>query len=184
MSLQATKLTYDDYRLIPDDGLRHEIIDGEHYVNPAPAPIHQIVLMHISGLLWQYTLEHGGTVMPAPCDVILSDGDVLQPDIVYVAPGHEHAITGRGVEAAPDLVVEILSERTRKLDETYKLKRYSLFGVTEYWIVDVVKKLVRIYRRQDDALRLDVTTTAPFTTPLLPQLVIDLARPFSADLKA
>lgn len=174
MSLQTTKLTYDDYRLIPDDGRRHELIDGEHYVNPAPAPIHQIVLMHISGTLWQYTLEHGGTVMPAPCDVILSDGDVLQPDVVYIAPGHEHVITTRGVEAAPDLVVEILSERTRKLDETYKLKRYSLFGVPEYWLVDIVKKTVRIYRRRDGALQLETTTAEPFTSPLFPRLVIQL----------
>jgi Uma2 family endonuclease len=174
MSLQTTKLTYDDYRLIPDDGRRHELIDGEHYVNPAPAPIHQIVLMHISGTLWQYTLQHGGTVMPAPCDVILSDGDVLQPDVVYVAPGREHVITNRGVEAAPDLVVEILSERTRKLDETYKLKRYSLFGVPEYWLVDVVKKTVSIYRQRNGALQLDITTAEPFATPLLPGLVIHL----------
>jgi Uma2 family endonuclease len=179
MSLQITRLTYDDYRLIPDDGQRHEIIDGQHHVNPAPAPIHQIVLMHLSGTLWQHTLKHGGTVMPAPCDVILSDGDVLQPDIVYLAPGHEDAITGRGVEAAPDLVVEILSEKTRKLDETYKLKRYSLFGVTEYWIVDIAKKVVRIYRQRDGALHLDVSTAEPFTSPLLPGMLVDLRRPLS-----
>ena len=80
------KLTYEDYVLFPEDGQRHEIIDGEHYVSPAPTPKHQRVSMRLSSRLHVFAEEHRlGEVLPAPTDVLLSRHDVLQPDILFIS---------------------------------------------------------------------------------------------------
>lgn len=168
----STKLTYEDYLVLPNDGRRHEILDGEHYVNPAPAPKHQIVSMNLSGALWQYaTREKAGLVIPAPCDVILGPDDVLQPDIIFVRSQRTDIITHRGIERAPDLVVEILSPSpaARKFDETVKLKRYDRFGIAEYWIVNPDLAWIKVYRRTDPGLTLvDQIVAGAITSPLLP----------------
>lgn len=174
----STRLTYEDYLLLPNDGRRHEIIDGEHYVNPAPAPKHQIVSMNLSGTLWQYaTRESAGQVITAPCDVILGPDDVLQPDILFVKSQRTDIITGRGIEGAPDLVVEILSPSSaaRRFDEGVKLKRYDRFGVAEYWIVNPDDAWIKVYRRSERGLSLvDQIASGSITSPLFPGLSLPL----------
>ena len=79
----GVKLTYDDYVHFPDDGLRHELIDGEHYVTPTPIRKHQAIATNLVGSIWNYLREYPvGRVFTAPFDVILSDFDVLATDLL------------------------------------------------------------------------------------------------------
>jgi Uma2 family endonuclease len=179
MATAAAKLTYDDYLLIPDDGLRHEIIDGEHYVNPAPNRSHQHVLFNLTLALGNFVRARRlGSVYFAPFDVVLSNVDVVQPDLIFVSNARERLFTRANLQGAPDLAVEILSPSTRKLDQSLKLRRYELFGVDEYWIIDPEKETVEIYRRSSDRLVL-TETTDPITTSLLPGLELPLTEVFA-----
>jgi Uma2 family endonuclease len=179
MTLAATKLTYDDYLLIPEDGRRHEIIDGELYVNPAPNARHQTVSFNLVLALGTFVRSQQlGRVYYAPFDVVLSQLDVVQPDIMFISAAHEELLTSANVQGAPDLVIEILSPSTRKLDLQLKRKRYDLFGVEEYWIVDPENESVAIYRRGRESLEA-VSATDPITSPLLPNFRISLAEIFA-----
>jgi Uma2 family endonuclease len=170
-------LTYEDYVLLPDDGLRHEIIDGEHYVNPAPYLIHQTILMNIAVPMRLHVRQHGlGYVYIAPADVVLSPNDVVQPDIVFVRAERRSILTKANVQGAPDLVIEILSPSNRQYDEVVKRKRYDAMGVAEYWIVDPESETVKIYRRAGNLV--PVESADPLTTPLLPGFALTLAEVF------
>lgn len=167
----STKLTYEDYLEIPNDGRRYEIIDGELYVNPAPARKHQIVVGNIYGFLWQFMRRHHtGRVYVAPLDVILSDSDVVQPDVLWIIGEHSQVETDRGVEGAPDLVIEVLSPSTAKLDEKIKRTRYEFFGVPEYWIVDPDRERIRVFRQHGRSLDLiaELADDNALTSPALP----------------
>jgi len=177
-----TRLTYDDYLHLPPDRLRHEIIDGEHYVTPAPTPRHQRISRRLVTALDIYLRDHPlGEVLNAPLDVILSSYDVVQPDVVYVS-NERAAIAQDGVRGAPDLAIEILSPTTRKTDEVAKRKLFERVGVREYWIVDPELDLVKIYRREGERF----TRIGEFSreeghliqTPLLPGLQISLEELF------
>jgi Uma2 family endonuclease len=179
MSLETTtRLTYDDYVLIPDDGRRHEIIDGEHYVNPSPNTKHQAVLMNLALALGTFVrAHHVGRVYVAPFDVVLSAHDVLQPDLLFLTREREALLTTANLQGAPNLVIEILSPSTRKLDETLKMKRYDRFGVDEYWLVDPHAEAVVVYRRASSLERME--TPDPLTSPLLPGFALDVRDVFA-----
>ena len=86
------KLTYEDYAVIPNDGRRHEIIDGSHFVNPVPRPGHQIIVGNLLFAL-RTILESGcGEVLPSPIDVHLTEFDIVQPDVIAIASGSAHLI--------------------------------------------------------------------------------------------
>ena len=130
------KLTYDDYVLFPNDGKRHEIINGRHYMNAAPNPKHQAASRHIQFQLYeQIELKGLGEVIDAPIDVQFSDTDVVQPDIIVVLKPNR-IITTTKVKGVPDLVIEILSPSNRKYDQQLKKQLYEQNAVPEYWIVD------------------------------------------------
>ncbi|MBI1850484.1 MAG: Uma2 family endonuclease [Planctomycetes bacterium] len=151
-----TLLTYSDYARIPEDGCRHEIIGGVHYVSPSPARKHQ----RISGRLFVQLFEQidrpgFGEVIYAPMDVLLSKVDVVQPDILVVLNSNRGIKTRMNIRGAPDLVVEITSPSSRKRDLKAKRSLYASKGVPEYWIVhtdrNAVEKLAlgkRGYRRR------------------------------------
>jgi Uma2 family endonuclease len=133
----SRKLDYTDYAAIPDDGRRHEIIDGEHYVNPAPNLYHQAVSKRLQYQLYtKIELAGLGTLYDAPCDVQLSDHDVVQPDLLVVLSSRSRIFTPTKVKGAPDLLVEILSPSSVQYDRNLKKKLYQRSGVREYWIVD------------------------------------------------
>jgi Uma2 family endonuclease len=181
---RSTKLTYDDFLLFPDDGKRHELIDGEHYVTPSPNIRHQEISGSLHLLIGGWLREHPvGRLFYAPLDVLFSRFDVVEPDMLYVS--NERAATllaGQHVTGAPDIVIEIASPGTRKRDETIKRRLYERGGVVEYWVVDPDIDVIRIYRREGDrfARPLELSREAGdiITTPLLPGLEIPLARVF------
>lgn len=173
------KLTYEDFLLFPDDGKRHELIDGDHYVTPSPITRHQRISRNLMIALHSFVTKHRlGEVFAAPYDVILSDVDVVEPDLLFVSAGRATIITEKNIQGAPDIVVEILSESTRKTDEMVKRKRYEQFGIMEYWIVDPELESVKVYRMTDKgyvrAAEWAKETNDTLTTPLLPDLRIPL----------
>ena len=183
-AIPGVKLTYDDLVLFPDDGKRHEIIDGEHYVTPSPNTKHQSVSGNLYLLIgsWLETRPIG-RIFYAPFDVIFSDFDVVEPDLLYFSNERAAAVlTPQHVRGAPELVVEIASPGTRRRDETIKRRLYERAGVSEYWIVDPEVDVVRIYGRAQEAfgrvIELSREADDVVTTPLLPGLEMPLARIF------
>jgi Uma2 family endonuclease len=135
--LPPAKLGYREYCCFPDDGRRHEIIDGDHYVNPAPSTYHQTVSRRLQHQLYtQIELTGRGVVYNAPCDVQLTDYDIVQPDLAVVLTSRMQMITPTKIKGVPDLLVEILSPSTASNDATLKKQLYERVGVAEYWIVD------------------------------------------------
>ena len=182
----ATKYTYDDYVLMPDDRLRREIIDGNLYVTPTPNIKHQAVSRNLLFRLARHIRDQSlGYLYDAPCNVIFSDTNVVQPDIVYVSNERaDEIITEKNIRGVPDLVVEILSDSSRKTDQTIKCSLYERFGVPEYWIVDPVADTIKIYRREGAAYRrvaeLNNAAGDVLTTPLLPELRLSLSDVFTS----
>ena len=143
-------ITYEDYLTFPDnDGIRKEIIEGELYMTPALSTKHQLVLKKILRLLDNYVLQNGlGEVLFAPCDVIFSSINVMQPDIIFISNENLKILTEKNIQGAPDLIIEILSPYSTDNDRIYKKMVYEKFGVKEYWIVDPVEKNIEIWTRK------------------------------------
>ena len=143
------RYTYADYCQLPDDR-RYELIDGELYLIPSPGSQHQRVSFRLARLMADFVESLLlGVVYVAPFDVILSDHDTLQPDILFVAAGRESIITQRACEGAPDLVVEVLSPSTSRRDLVLKRERYARFGVREYWLVDPAARSLELLTLQE-----------------------------------
>jgi len=141
------KLRYQDYVLFPDDGKRHEIIDGDHFMSPSPSIKHQRVSRNLEWIIESFLRkEKIGEIFNAPCDVILSDCDIVVPDLVYVSKEHKSIITEANIQGVPDLIVEILSPSCRNYDRVLKKDLYEAFGVKEYWIIDLDEDAVEVYR--------------------------------------
>ena len=173
------KLTYEDYLRFPEDGDRHEILDGEHYVTAAPYPRHQSVLVELTSWIAPFVRQHRlGRLYVAPVDVLLGRHDVVQPDLLFISNASMKILTEKNVQGAPDLVIEILSDSTRKRDEGIKLERYEVLGVQEYWVVDPKHNEARIYRRSTERLQqvaeLKAAARDLLTSPFLPGLEIPL----------
>jgi Uma2 family endonuclease len=179
----GVKLTYDDFVHFPDDGKRHELIDGEHYVTPSPNTKHQRIVSNLTGLIWSFLRVHRvGEVFGAPLDVVFSDFDVVEPDLLFVSNERRDVLTAQNVRGAPDLVVEIGSPSTRRRDELTKHRLYERFGVSEYWVVDPELDLIKVYRLAEGRyIRVSELTLAAgdvLTTPVLPGLELPLSAIF------
>jgi Uma2 family endonuclease len=136
MRRARVRFTYNDYLLLPEDK-RYEILDGDLYVVAAPNTRHQRVSRKLEVALIQHTEDKGlGEILDAPYDVIFSEENVVQPDILFVRKERAGIIGEMNLQGAPDLVIEILSAGTRSKDLDLKRKIYAGFGVQEYWIVD------------------------------------------------
>jgi Uma2 family endonuclease len=181
----GVKLTYDDFLLFPDDGQRHELIDGEHYVTPSPNIRHQRIFKRLLVLIDIWLQEHPlGEVFGAPLDVRFSMFVVVEPDLLYVS--NERAATllaGEHVTGSPDLIIEIASPSTRQRDETIKRRLYERSNVLEYWVVDPDIDVIRVYTRYGDRFARPVELSREagdvLTTPLFPGLELPLAQVFA-----
>ena len=182
----ARKLTYDDLLVMPDDGLRHEIIDGVLYVSPSPSLPHQFTLGKLYQAIANYLDANPvGEAYLAPFDVVFTRHDVVEPDLLFVVADRLSVLTERNVSGSPDLVVEVLSPGTRRVDLTLKRDLFERQAVREYWIVDPVAGTVDVWRRIGTRLvaceRLTRERAHVLTSPLLPRFEIPLARLFRAD---
>lgn len=142
----AIRFTYQDYLQLSEDR-RYEIVDGDLYVVPAPIPYHQKVSRNFEFLLYEYVKKHDvGEVLHAPCDLLLSESDVVQPVIMFIAKDQLSIITDANIQGAPTVVIEILSPSSEKRDRGAKQKLYARAGIQEYWIVDLRVKTVEVLR--------------------------------------
>jgi Uma2 family endonuclease len=138
------RFTYHDYLLLPEDK-RYEILEGDMVVVLAPNTAHQRILGNLLSALFNHVRQHKlGEVFCAPYDVVLSEENVVQPDIIFVRSEHIGIIGTENIQGAPDLVVEILSPGTKSRDLIIKRKIYAKYGITEYWIVDPIEKTLEV----------------------------------------
>jgi len=178
-----SKLTYRDYEALPDDGKRYEVIEGELYVSPSPTPRHQFILRNIQWrFLEAFQATGKGEVLFAPIDVVLDEGNVVQPDIVFIRTERAGIIGPKNIQGAPDLVIEILSPNTRRTDTQVKFALYARFNVLHYWIVDPDSERVETFRLQDGAYRSAGACSSPETMAPedFPGLTLDLKAVFKA----
>lgn len=182
-----SKLTVEElWAMFPDeDGLRHELIDGEHFVTSSPATRHQQLVgrLHFEIELCLRAHPRAGQVFVAPLDVILSPHDLVVPDLLLIADDQKDILTAKNVQGAPALVIEILSPSTRKRDLGIKRQLFRRAGVREYWIVDGELNRVEIHRRSADgalavAARLEAKAGDVLTSPLFPALSLRLDQLF------
>lgn len=145
--------TLEDYYTLPDD-YRVELIDGVFYDMAAPGLSHQGVSMSLSNKFYNFISKKKGPcrVFSAPVDVQLDcdNRTMVQPDIMILCDMKK--FTERCIMGAPDFVVEILSESTKKKDSTIKLEKYRSAGVREYWMIDLKKEriIVHSFEKQED----------------------------------
>ena len=142
-------LTYADYLNTSDDE-RYELLNGELILSPSPKEIHQYITGTLFLKLGAFVRESGlGRVYFAPFDVVLSDSNVVQPDILFISNERTEIITADNVRGAPDLVVEVLSPATAERDRTIKLDLYAQHGVKEYWMVDPDARTITVLLRRE-----------------------------------
>src|SRR5699024_5399029 len=155
MATQTRPVTYDDYRILPDDGNQYQISGGELIMAASPTMIHQLILGRLFTLTNDYVEKHDlGTIILPPADVVLSMTNVVQPDLMYISHEREDIIAENNVVEAPDLVVEILSPATRTMDQTSKKNLYQRYGAGEYWIVDPNEKAIVQFILQEEIFEL------------------------------
>lgn len=181
MSTPASlRFTYDDYLLLPEDR-RYEIIDGDLFMTPAPGTPHQRLI----GRLYSFLDDHVrtrklGEVLMAPCDVVLSPTDIVQPDLLFVAADRAAIIGEKFISAAPDLVVEVLSPSTEDRDRTVKTKLYARFGVRELWLAETETKRIEVLTNSGDGFRQEAVfgLGTVLRSTLFPGLEIPIAEVF------
>ena len=175
------KLTYDDYANLPGDE-RYELIDGELILVAAPYIIHQWISKKLYALLMAVEELGLGLVFYAPVDVVLTDNDVVQPDLLFISSKRSDIITEPNVQGAPDLVVEILSRSTSRLDRTRKRELYERHQVKEMWLVDPEVRKIWVLLLQDDKLEVagEYSEGQSFNSDTLGGLTIELDAVFQA----
>lgn len=138
------KFTYYDYSLLPEEP-RYELIDGDLLMTPSPTTIHQWISVKLEQALSKYIQrKKQGILLHAPMDVVLSNDDVVQPDIIYITNERKNIIKEENIRGAPDLLIEILSPSTAERDIVIKRRLYEKHRVREYWIVDPQNKMIEV----------------------------------------
>ena len=182
----AEKFTSADLALMPDDGKRYELIEGELYVSRQPGLEHQFICGQLFRFLQEWNERSGeGVAFIAPGLIFAEDDDVA-PDVVWIS--HERLTNARDaaghLHTAPELAIEVLSpgKANEQRDRQAKLKLYSRRGVQEDWIVDWMQKLVEVHRREQGALRLVATLydQDTLTSPLLTDFSCQVVKLFLA----
>ena len=152
------KLSFEEFRQLPIDGKRYELVRGEVHVTPAPATRHQFTVQNLAGSLWPHVVKNClGEVLTAPLDVRLSGDTALQPDLIFVSDARAGIIQENWIAGAPDLVVEVLSPTTAAYDRATKLPIYAEAGVPEVWLIDSQAKTVEVLKLQGRKYLVDAT---------------------------
>lgn len=178
MKKMNLRFNFNDYLLLPEDK-KYEILDGDLFTVPAPSIKHQRFSIRLSAALLRQ-LDNSGTVLAAPCDVLLSREDIVQPDIIFIRKNRSGIIGELNIQGSPDLVVEIISPDTRERDVKAKRKIYSKFDIQEYWIVDPEKEIIEVLVWSEIGY---VTAgiynkSGRLCSPLLPNLKLQLSEIF------
>lgn len=149
MALMQTvrpRMGFSDLASMPEDGRRYEIYDGEVFVVPSPIPFHQIVVLNLYDRLREWVRQHGGIVLVSPIDIVISEYDVVQPDLVFFTPARARLVKlDAAIRSIPDLAVEVLSPSTTSTDRGRKMQLFARSGLPEYWLIDSAARSVEVY---------------------------------------
>jgi Uma2 family endonuclease len=152
--IREQPVTFEDYANLPDKGIRYEINNGRlEAMTPGPNALHQLVVQQIEHHMMQ-KCSKDYVILLAPIDLILSETEVRQPDLVMISRDRLSIITKRGIEGPPDLIVEALSPFSAKRDRQQKLFVYAKYNIPEYWIVDINNELLEQYILKDHQYKL------------------------------
>lgn len=163
-----------DYDQLPDQP-RHELVFGRLYVTPSPLPPHQVISEVLGELLRGIAKAAHGQLLRAPLDVVLADHSVVQPDFIYFSAARVPSLSKR-IEAAPDLVVEILSPGTARFDRTDKKDLYAVSGVKEYWLVDQKRRQIEFLINEAGSFVPAAPVRRRYRSRATPEIVLDVSR--------
>ena len=182
--------TYEDYRRLPDDGRRYEVIRGHLYVSPAPSTLHQRTVQRFSRALDSFVSGRGlGEVFTAPLDVLLPAGiaSPVQPDLMFFRKGNLPPADAPNFQGVPDLVIEVLSPRTRRFDLDVKLSAYQEAGVPEIWFADPKRRAIVVHGLSEDRKSyVEVSRGGEWetvTSRILPGLWVEVSEIFAPPLE-
>jgi Uma2 family endonuclease len=182
MKAVRPRVSYADLERSPEDGRRYELYDGEAFVVPAPLPKHQVVQATLTELFRKYARERGGFAVDSPIDIVFSEFDVLQPDVVYFSPDRAHFVDlNRVIRDAPDVCVEVLSPSTAATDRGKKMQMFARYRVPHYWIVDPAAESIEIYELRDTTYEMTVNAVAAgnaISPPAMPGLTFTVGSLF------
>jgi Uma2 family endonuclease len=176
-----TRLSYEEFRRLPDDGKRYELIRGEVHLSPAPTTRHQFVLQNLFLNLGPHVARQRlGEVLVAPLDVRLAVDTALQPDLIFISNARAGIIREDWIAGAPDLVVEILSPSTAAHDRAIKLALYGEAGVPWVWFLDPVAKTVEVLKLEGNKYFVDCILSGDkvLTSSLFPKWKLPLKQLF------
>ena len=147
---KKTKYTIEDYLLL-DEGAPFQLVNYDLVMSPSPNPLHQLVLFSLSEIIVLYNIQNKrqGQWLYAPMDVVFDDGNVLQPDVFFIAEDRKAAVIKDRIEGAPDLIIEILSPSNAYYDLRQKKEIYEKYGVKEYIIIDPIAQNADLYTLKD-----------------------------------
>lgn len=157
MTITDKTWTYADYRELPDDGNRYEVIEGRLLATPSPTAYHQILSRRLQFVFYALELEGKGQIFDAPTDLLMPGADPVVPDLVYLKPGQESLVTRRGIEGVPEMILEILSRSTAATDRTTKLYLYARNGVRRYAMVDPSARTLELFLLDGSSYRLEAS---------------------------
>lgn len=182
--LVRSGLTYEDLLRLSQHGRRYEIFDGELFESPVPSLPHQRTAQRLARA-FEEAARDGSRVLASEVDVVLAPGTVARPDLLLVLADHLNILgeAGNAVRGAPDLILEVLSPATVRLDRVIKMDAYARYSVPEYWLVDGAAKLIEIFRLDRHAQLYRLTETCHpgdrAGTPLVPGLAVEVGRLFA-----
>jgi len=175
------KYTVDDYLLL-EEGAPFQLINYDLIMSPSPIPIHQVISAKLTQALLNFldSKNNNGFLVSAPMDVKFDDGNILQPDILYISEERKSELIKDRIEGAPDLVIEILSPSNAYYDLRQKKDIYEKYGVKEYIIIDPIQENADLYILKDGAyyLHQKAQKSETLKSLILPGFAIELAKVF------
>ncbi len=179
---EKKKYTFDDYMML-EEGAPFQLINYDLIMSPSPTPIHQVISARISNIIFNFleSKNDNGFLVSAPMDVKFDDGNVLQPDVLYISEHRKADLIKDRIEGAPDLIIEILSPSNAYYDLRQKKDIYQQYGVKEYIIIDPIALNGELYVLQNSIFELHqkAEKTEQLNSVLLSGLNIDLAKIFA-----
>lgn len=168
--------TVSDY-LELEENPNQQLISGNLIMSPSPSVLHQRILRKLVVKLNEFAEERGDEVLFSAIDVYLNETNVPQPDIVYVLNKNKNCIKEKGIEGAPDLIVEIISPSNSYIDRYQKKEIYEKSGIQEYWLIDPKNATLEIYGLKEGKYKMAqyLISQGLIESPLLTTLTLDLA---------
>jgi Uma2 family endonuclease len=182
LTAEKKKYTVEDYMML-EEGAPFQLINYDLIMSPSPTPAHQVISIRLSQIILNFldSTNNNGMVLAAPMDVKFDDGNVFQPDVLYIAAERKAELVKDRIEGAPDLIIEILSPSNAYYDLRQKKDVYQKFGVKEYIIIDPIALNFEMYILKDGIYQLlqKAEQTEKLNSVLLPGLSFDLAKIFA-----